>query len=1132
MEKVRIHELAKVLNTSSKRIIEKLNEINIFPKGAMSYLEPGEYNSLRKYLGMAPVETAGSTASDSGEEKSGEGVKTAVRKKPSGIGGSNNIIKRRVINSENEEKSNKPVSTGTVSRRSAGSGLRSGYVVRDDEVTYATGGKAERKTSKAKPDRVNDKSQDSKTEVKPEVKVDVKPEVTGVTGEKKSKEANVEVKVSDSVPKEPVKNESAIKVEEAVKAADKKDEKPEVKSEPAVTENIVKNEEKKPEPVVQDRAQDRPENTSQGQSNYQGNRDRQGYQGQGQNNYQGNRDRQGYQGQGQNNYQGNRDRQGYQGQNRQGYQGQNNNYQGNRQGYQGQGQGNYQNRQGGQAGQGYQGQNRQGYQGQNNYQGNRQGYQGQGQNGYQNRDRQGYQGQGGQGQNGYQNRQGYQPRNNNNYVPGKDDEDTRPAYQRRQPVKKEEKPEAVQKAELNARIEEAKKEAQAREQEKFIKRENKKENAPKSNVVPNKGKRNNKLDMPFVGEKKGVNEVFSDEFVLEGISDDSNKFKRGNRNKRNRRMPQRVSQPPIIAVLTHVTLPESLTVKELAESLKKTSAEVMKKMLLMGIMANVNQVIDFATAEIVADEFGIKATQQVVVTEEDVLFDDAEDENDENAVTRPPVVVVMGHVDHGKTSLLDAIRSEHVVTGEAGGITQHIGAYTVNIKDRDITFLDTPGHEAFTAMRARGAQTTDIAILVVAADDGVMPQTVESINHAKAANVSIIVAVNKIDKVGANVDRVMQELTEHGLVTEEWGGDTIFVPVSAKKNENIDTLLEMVLLTADVMELKANPNKQPKGTVIEAKLDKNRGPVSTVLVQRGTLRLGDSVVTGTTVGRIRAMTDDKGKPIKEAGPSIPVEILGLPDVPQAGEVFYGITDEKLAKQLAEKRKVKIKEEQAKSKSMVSLDDLFNQIQDGNIKEINIIVKADVQGSVEAVKQSLEKLSNEDVRVRIIHGAVGAVNESDISLAQVSNAMIIGFNVRPGPNVQVAAETAGVDMRLYTVIYNAIEDVSSAMKGMLDPTFKEVVQGHAEIRQIYKVSGVGTIAGSYVTDGKITRNSNIRLVRDGIVIHDGKLASLKRFKDDAKEVLTNFEFGFSIEKYNDIKELDVIEAYIIEEVKRD
>ncbi|MCX7710959.1 MAG: translation initiation factor IF-2, partial [Clostridia bacterium] len=686
----------------------------------------------------------------------------------------------------------------------------------------------------------------------------------------------------------------------------------------------------------------------------------------------------------------------------------------------------------------------------------------------------------------------------------------------------------AQKEEMNSQRSEVRREFQNKEVEKDIKREQKRDSSKAA--VPGKEKRF-KPQTVVLSQKKGVSEVLDEEFILdEFYGDDGVKAKKASKQRKNEKVQEGNRHIPHRAVLTSITIPESITVKDLAESLKKTSTDIIKKLMGLGVMATLNQEVDFDTATLIADEFGVKVEKQVVVNEEDILFDDADDK-DEDLVPRPPVVVVMGHVDHGKTSLLDAIRETNVIESEAGGITQHIGAYTVKIHDRNITFLDTPGHEAFTAMRARGAQVTDIAILVVAADDGVMPQTIEAINHAKAANVSIIVAINKIDKPGANPDRVKQELTEYGIVAEEWGGDAIMVPVSAKKRMNIDSLLEMVTLAADVLELKTNPNRQAKGTIIEAKLDKARGPVATVLVQRGTLNIGDSIVTGTTVGRIRAMTDDKGHKVKKAGPSTPVEILGLPEVPEAGEIFYAITDEKVARQLADKRKLKQREQQMKASAKVSLEDLFTQIKEGKVKDLNIIVKADVQGSVEAVKQSLEKLSNDEVRVKIIHGGVGAINEADVTLASISNAIIIGFNVRPGANVQEAASNAGVDMRLYRVIYNAIEDVQAAMKGMLEPTFKEVVLGHAEVRQIFKVSGVGTIGGCYVTDGKIARNSEVRIVRNGIVVHEGKLDSLKRFKDDAKEVAQGFECGMQIERYNDIKEGDIIEAFIMEEVAR-
>ena len=579
-----------------------------------------------------------------------------------------------------------------------------------------------------------------------------------------------------------------------------------------------------------------------------------------------------------------------------------------------------------------------------------------------------------------------------------------------------------------------------------------------------------------------------------------------------------------------VLIPEEIAVGELASRLKKTAAEVIKQLMKLGVLANVSQNIDYDTASLVAMELGAIPEKEVVVTIEERLFDEREDTTEE-LVERAPVVVVMGHVDHGKTSLLDAIRSTSVTAGEAGGITQHIGAYRVTAQGREITFLDTPGHAAFTSMRARGAQVTDIAILVVAADDGIMPQTVEAINHAKAAGVPLIVAVNKMDKPAANPDRVLQQLTEYELVPEEWGGDTIVCLISAKQGTGIDTLLEMVLLTADMQELKANPDRLAKGTVIEAKLDRGRGPVATVLVQNGTLNHGDIVIAGTAVGRVRAMTDEKGRKMEKAGPSVPVEIVGLAEVPGAGDLFYAVEDERMARTLAEKRKFEEKERQNAAMQKVTLENLFSSIEQGNVKDLNLIVKADVQGSAEAVKASLEKLSNEEVRVRVIHNAVGGINNSDLMLAEASNAIIIGFNVRPEAGIADAAAAAQVDMRLYRIIYDCLEEIEQAMKGMLAPTFKEVVLGHAEVRQTFKVSGVGTIAGCYVQDGKMQRNEKVRIVRDSIVVFEGDLSSLKRFKDDAKEVAAGYECGLSFEKFNDVKVGDIIEAYVMEQIQR-
>lgn len=578
-----------------------------------------------------------------------------------------------------------------------------------------------------------------------------------------------------------------------------------------------------------------------------------------------------------------------------------------------------------------------------------------------------------------------------------------------------------------------------------------------------------------------------------------------------------------------IEIGETITVKELAEKMKKPTTEVIKQLIFMGVMAAINQELDFNTAEKLAEKFEIiveKKEEPIVQLESD-----EESEGEDEGVKRPPVVTVMGHVDHGKTSLLDAIRKAKVTESEAGGITQHIGAYTVTINGEKITFLDTPGHEAFTAMRARGAQITDIVVLVVAADDGVMPQTIEAINHCKAANVPLIVAINKMDREGANPDRVKQELTEYGLLAEDWGGDTVTVPVSARSKEGIDNLLEMILLTAEMQELKATPDRKAKGTVIEAQLDKGRGAVASLLVQNGTLHVGDSIIVGSTYGRIRAMFDDKGKKIKSAGPSIPVEVLGLSEVPAAGDRFNVVKDEKTAREMADKRKEKIRAEYLQSTHKVSLEDLYNQIQEGKVKELSIIVKADVQGSVEAVRQSLEKLSTESIKARVIHGGVGAITETDVILASASNAIIIGFNVRPDVNAGVLAEKENVDIKTYRIIYNAIDDIKAAMVGMLDPEYKEVVLGKAEVRQVYKISNVGTIAGCYVLDGKITRNSSVRVIRNGIVIFESTLASLKRFKDDVKEALTGFECGLSVEKFNDIKEGDIIEAYTMQEVKQ-
>ncbi len=1112
MEKIRVYELAKELNTTSKRLMEKLAEINVVVKNHMSLLEDNELQSLYKHIGVVKHEDnrhednkrTAAPAPQPKHEVAKDGKKDAksapriIRTTEIVIDSKNEANTGPVqkhetprsdtkIDNRNNQRSNNNKRNDYVRVADANSGLRAGYVrdtgveARKDPRTQVW---SEDKKEQPKAPVKTDQPKEAKPEVRPETKQEPKQEIKKEIGEDINTVVNSTASIEQKVDKGSLAVETKTEEVKNAPLAGDRENKGQEQHGDSSSRNVQQGQREfrndtRPE-WKKDRF-DRPRNQD---GNYAEKTDGNGPSGQ----HGGDRP------------QGGRydNRQG-------GDRPQGGNY-GNRQwGDRPQG-GNYENRQGGDRPQGGNYGNRQwGDRPQGGNYGNRQG---------------GDRPQGGN----YGNRQGGdRPQGGGNY--GNRQGGYRPP-QRNLEIPKLEMTEA-QKEEMNSIRNEMRREFQNKDVDKDVKRDQKKD-VPKA--APGAKNERFKPHKVMLGQKKGVNEVLSEDFILnEFYTDDgAKKIRKGSKPKRGYEPVQ--YNAPKIAVLTSITIGETITVKELAESLKKTATDVIKKLMGLGVMATLNQELDFDTAALIADEFGVKTEKAVVVNEEDILFDDSDDVSD-HVEPRPPVVVVMGHVDHGKTSLLDAIRETHVMDMEAGGITQHIGAYMVKINDRNITFLDTPGHEAFTAMRARGAQVTDIAILVVAADDGVMPQTIEAINHAKAANVSIIVAINKIDKPGANPDRVKQELTEYGIVAEEWGGDAIMVPVSAKKRENIDQLLEMVLLAADMLELKADPNRQAKGTIIEAKLDKGRGPVATVLVQRGTLNIGDSIVTGTTVGRIRAMTDDKGQAVKKAGPSTPVEILGLPEVPEAGEIFYAITDEKVAKQLAEKRKFKQREQHLKASAKVSLEDLFTQIKEGKVKDLNIIVKADVQGSVEAVKQSLEKLSNEEVRVKTIHGGVGAITESDVSLAQVSNAIIIGFNVRPGTNVAEVAKEVGVDLRLYRVIYNAIEDVQAAMKGMLEPTFKEVILGHAEIRQLFKVSGIGTIAGSYVTDGKIVRNSEIRVVRSGIVVHEGKLASLKRFKDDAKEVAHGFECGLSIEKFNDIKEGDIVESYVMEEVAR-
>ena len=728
-------------------------------------------------------------------------------------------------------------------------------------------------------------------------------------------------------------------------------------------------------------------------------------------------------------------------------------------------------------------------------------------------------------------------------------------------IKKQQEEEEKRIAEEKQRREEEKQRREA-EKDKLRPESAKKAGKPQQPVQPKKEKPDKTADIDLKSEiksKRGTGRIVDtgaaevnvdrynqkyDDLALDKVRNENNmsskKQKINQRSKqRNRRSAKRETERERMARIEKerkakkmtVEIPDEISIGDLALRLKATVAEVVKKAFLMGTMVTANDVVDFDTASLIAMEFHAKVEKEVVVTIEERIIDDSEDA-DENLIERAPVVVVMGHVDHGKTSLLDYIRHAHVTDSEAGGITQHIGAYRVNINDRDITFLDTPGHEAFTTMRARGAQVTDIAILVVAADDGIMPQTVEAINHAKAAGVSVIVAINKMDKPGANPEQVKQQLTEYELIPEEWGGDTPCVPVSAKTGMGIDDLLEMVLLVADMKELKANPDRAAKGTVIEARLDKGRGPIASILVQNGTLHTGDIVVAGMAVGHVRAMTDDKGNRVTSAGPSVPVEITGLDDVPTGGDTFNAVTDERLARELVEQRKHEKKEAEFNAQTKVTLDNLFDQMKLGEVKELKIIVKADVQGSVEAVRQSLEKLSNEEVRVNIIHGAVGAVNESDVMLANASNAIIVGFNVRPDATAQANAERDGVDMRMYRVIYDCIEEIESAMKGMLAPKTREVILGTAEVRNVIRIKSIGNIAGCYVKSGKIQRGAGVRVVRDGIIIADDNIGSLQRFKDSVKEVAEGYECGIGLEKYNDIKEGDIFEVFTIEEYRED
>ncbi len=1046
--KVKIHEIAKELDLTSKEIIEKAKKLGIEVKNHMSSVEENQAKKIKESL---------KTKKKVENKKEDKQVKKEKPDAPV-------IIRREVIVSEEElARREEEEKKRKLEEKRKEVGFVERNTNKDYNIVYRNKPSKPMTVSELfglKTPKQEEKVLPSETEENKEIS-------------KKENESNME--------EENLKNNKSNEELENTPSTNQA-----LNSNPKNSDYQTSNE--------QNSRQDSDNQAGNGENNYQNNRQGSDYQtGNRENSYRNNRQGSDYQtGRGQNNYQNNRQNGGYQN-NRQGGNYQNNRYN------------NHQNN-------GYNDRQRDnGFRRENRFQ-NQDGYRQNGGFGGQNRNNFGRDN---RPQNGYnQNRNGGYRGNQNGYG--------------RRPLDEK----GIEKNIKNIMTDVVEKEV-VREYNKSIDKQ--KQNRYEENKMK-KGQRSKRGGDYEINEDKLKSLKQHDRLSSMFDEQDGGMLdfydlttQRGKKNKKRiNKDEERVKQK--IFELTEITIPDPVTVKDLAAEMKKTTADVIKKLLGYGVMATINNEVDFDTAFLIAGEFGITAVKKETVTEEDILFDETEDTENE-LQPRPPVVVVMGHVDHGKTSLLDAIRSTNVIEGEAGGITQHIGAYKVKINDREITFLDTPGHEAFTSMRARGAQITDIAILVVAANDGVMPQTIEAINHAKAAEIPIVVALNKIDVEGANPEKVKQELMKYELVPEEWGGDTIFVEISAKKRLNIDTLLEMVLLVADVKELKANPNKQSKGTVIEAKLDKARGPVVSMLVQRGTLDVGDTIVVGSAIGRIRTMTDDKGKKVKKAGPSTPVEVTGLTEVPEAGDTFYEVKDEKTAKHLIERRKRQAREKSINQTARVSLNDLFSQIEKGNLKQLNIIVKADVQGSVEAVKQSLEKLTNEEVQVKVIHANVGGVTESDVTLAKVSNAIIIAFNVRPDPIAKDMAKKEEVEIKQYSIIYQAIEDVEAAMKGMLDPVFEEKVIGTAEVRQTFKVSGVGTIAGAYVTDGKIARNAGIRVIRDNVVIHDGKLISLKRFKDDVKEVAYGYECGLQIENYNDIIETDTLEVYVMEEVKK-
>ena len=1112
MGKIKIFEIAKELQADNKEIVELANKLGIEAKSHLSAVADEEAekikNSFKKKNKKEEIKTTGQV-----------------------------IIRREVIVNEEDKKTSAHAKEAT----KTGIGFNTERRNKDFNIVY--------RDKPTKPMTVNELFG-----IKP--KAEQKTEINETSNVNEKAEIKKETETVSEAKKSPLKASNNVEVEMPKEEVVNKKEEKVIENEVTASNDIKNNSENNQQSKANADYQHRDN------SGYQ-NRDNNGYQRRDNNGYQ-NRDNNGYQRRDNNGYQ-NRDNNGYQRRDNSGYQNRdsngfhrdnngyqnrdNNGFQPRNNGYQNRENGGFQHRDNN----GFQPRNNNGYQNRDNG-----GFQHRDNNGYQNRDNGGFQH---RDNNGYQNRDnggfqhrdnnGFQPRNNNGYQ-NRDNN----GYQNRDNGGFQHRDNNFSnnrngsfdrnngfRRPMNNDFGAAKKDTISLEE---VEKENKRDYSTK---IIDKQKANRNLDdkKKATRSKREVTEGFDEDKLrdLKQVDKLSNMFEdqeggmldyydlstaRGKRNRRKdtRRDEERNKQK--IFELKEITIPDAISVKDLATELKKTSAEVVKKLFDLGIMANINQDLDFDTAYLAADAFGVTATKKEEVKDEDILFDDSDDNEDE-LVTRPPVVVVMGHVDHGKTSLLDAIRNTNVIEGEAGGITQHIGAYKVNVNGREITFLDTPGHEAFTSMRARGAQITDIAILVVAADDGVMPQTIEAINHAKAAGIPIIVAVNKIDLPGANVEKVKQELMKYELVPEEWGGDTIFVPISAKNNINIDTLLEMILLVADMKDLKANPNRQSKGTVIEAKLDKEQGPVASVLVQRGTLNVGDTIILGSSIGKIRIMKDDKGRKIKAAGPSTPVVITGLHDVPEAGDVFYEVKNEKVAKHLIEQRKLENREKTIANTDVVTLDNLFEKMESEDLKQFNVIVKTDVQGTAEAMKSSLEKLSNEEVRVKVIHSGAGGVTETDVQLAKAAKALIIAFNVRPVGVAKTLAEKDGVEIKQYSIIYQALEDVENAMKGMLTPIYVEKNIGNAEVRQVFKVSNVGTIAGCFVLDGKLERNAGVRVIRDNVVIHEGKLISLKRFKDDAKEVSKGFECGLQIEDYNEIHEGDTIEAYIKEEVKR-